>query len=370
VSIERRLLPLVQRHARSERWSAVPSAKGAPRFDVPGGGSFTFEPGGQIEYASPPFASPSDLLTNLRNVLVPLQAAALDAGIELLGVGIDPLNTADETPLQIEADRYRAMDTYFAGIGDAGARMMRQTASIQVNVDPTPGSTDATWRMLNAAAPLLTAIFANSRTYRGEDTGFASYRSRTWQLLDPTRTGLAWNGPDATSAYTSFALDAVAIFVRSECGEYLPFREWVANGLATPQSTAVHLSTLFPEVRSRGWFEVRSIDALRPECYAAPVLMIAGLALDAAATHHAIDLLGEPDERLLPRVAGEGLRDPQIAAMAGDLARIALEACGRLGDRCAGADIEAAEEFFNRYTFRGLCPADHAPAPEAIATAA
>ena len=39
-------------------------------------------------------------------------------------------------PLQVASDRYRRMDRYLSGIGHSGARMMRQTASVQMNVDP------------------------------------------------------------------------------------------------------------------------------------------------------------------------------------------------------------------------------------------
>jgi glutamate--cysteine ligase len=367
-SLQERVLPMIERHALRHGWTGVPSSKGAPRFDVPGGGSFTFEPGGQVEYATPPFESPSRLLAHMRATVQPLIEYATDAGIALVGAGIDPFNTIENVPLQIDAERYRAMDAYFATIGEAGARMMRQTASIQVNVDAGSDG-ERTWRMLNAATPFITAMFANSAVYARTATGYASSRARTWQLLDPSRTGLAWNGCPAASGYLEFALDAVAMFVRSECGEHLPFREWVASGLATPQSTAMHLSTLFPDVRARGWFEVRSIDAQPVESYAAVVALIAGLAMDGGATLAASELLGSPDPMLLPVAAREGLRDARLATTAADLAAIAMKACAE-GDLLEPTDLDAAAEFFDRFTQRGRSPADDARTSGAIATAA
>ncbi len=366
--LAQRVLPVVQRFAKAAGWEVSPSAKGAPKLLVPGGGSLTFEPGGQIEYATPPVTSPSVLLRHARAVLAPLVGFAADAGIELLGAGLDPYNGIEAVPLQIEADRYRCMDAYFASIGRAGARMMRQTASIQINVDPGEDAA-LTWRVLNAASPVLTAMFANSRRYAGADTGYASYRAQTWRELDPSRTGLAWREGDAVSGYVDFALGAAAMFVRSEDGAYLPFREWVARGAATAESTAAHMTTLFPDVRARGYFEVRAIDALPLEWYASPVLLLAGLALDARATREAAELLGAPDASLPAVAATRGMRDDTMAVTAATLVDIALAGCSRLGELCSDQDIELAADWFARFTRRGRSPADE-PAPASIASAA
>ena len=366
-SLTRRVLPAVRSHATRTGWTEMPAVKGAPRFAVAGGGTLTFEPGGQLEYATLPFTRPADLLEHLRAVVPPLVAAAADAGIDLIGVGIDPCNGIEAAPLQIEAERYRCMDAYFATLGRAGARMMRQTASIQMSVDA--GSDAArTWRLLNALAPVITAMFGNSRDYAGVDTGQASYRATTWRQLDPSRTGLAWQAGDPLTGYTEFALGANAMFLTAD-GEYRPFSEWIERGAASPASLETHLTTLFPEVRPRGYFEVRSIDALPPDAYAAPVLLLAGLTADDRATDQACEVLGTPEPTLLARAATCGLRDPALASMAADLVRIAVTACRRVRDFGPGADLDSALGFFERYTLRGRCPADDARAG-LIATAA
>jgi glutamate--cysteine ligase len=366
-SFTRRVVPVVRRHAARAGWTEVATAKGAPRFATPGGGMLTFEPGGQFEYATPPFARAGDLLENVRLVVPPLVAAAADAGIDLIGVGIDPCNGLEAAPLQIDAERYRCMDAYFGTIGQAGARMMRQTASIQISIDS--GSDSArSWRMLNALAPVITAMFANSREYAGVDTGHASYRASTWRQLDPSRTGLAWQDDNPVHGYIAFALAANAVFLRGADGEYRPFEDWIARGAASAASLETHLTTLFPEVRPRGYFELRSIDALPPAAYAAPVLLLAGLTSTDAVVDQACEVLGMPDPGLLNRAATCGLRDPLLASMARDLVHLAVSACRSMQPDVT-AHLDTALDFFERYTLRGRCPADDARAG-LIATAA
>ena len=352
VSLEGRVVPALEAIAKASNWSMARTAKGVPRYELPGGGSIAFEPGGQVEYATPPARSPAELLSELRQVQPALCSALAQNGIRLVGAGIDPFNAIEDVPLQITADRYRLMHDYFASIGPAGARMMRQTASIQISVDATADQF-RTWKVLNALAPYLVATFANSSQYAGGATGRANYRSCTWQSLDPTRTGIVWEGTDPVEAYTRFALDAPAMLVRSTEGEYLPLRTWVASGAASEEFVATHLTTLFPEVRPRGYFEVRSVDALPPAWLPVPVLMVAGIVMDERALADANALLGCPRPGLLRDAATAGLRDPAIASVARDLADIALAGCARLGSRVAGADAEVAREYFECTVRRG-----------------
>lgn len=363
VPVGERLLPFLRAHGRVRGWREQPSAKGAPRFTVPGGGAVTLEPGGQIEYAAPPFATAGELLDDLRGETAPLLAAAQSAGIELLAAGIDPFNPIEDVALQVASDRYVRMDAYLAGIGPAGTRMMRQTASVQVNVDPA-GDPLRTWCMLNAAAPYLTAMFANSTVYAGRATGHASYRAHVWRDLDPARTGIFPCIGDPVTEYADFVLDAPVIALRTATGEHLRLLDWFARGAVPRDLVADHLSTLFPDVRPRGYFEVRSIDALPLAWLAAPVLVLAGLVMDEDACATADSLLGAPDPVLLRCAGAAGVRDAALAGMAASLAEIALAACQRRGF-CGAADLDTAREFLRRYTLRGRSPGDDDPAQEA-----
>lgn len=351
-------LPFLRRHGARVGWMETRTCKGTPSFRLPGGGALTFEPGGQLEYSSPPCRSPSALLETLRAVVPPLEAAAGSEGITLLHVGIDPVSTAEQAPLLLHHRRYARMAEYLARRGPAGARMMRQTASFQINLD-LDDEPWLRWRVLNAAAPYLTAIFANSTIYAGEDTGCASARAQVWRALDPARTGLPYDDRRPVGAYLDFALAAPAMLLPTVGSEHLGFGDWLARADLLPEEWHDHLTTLFPEIRPRGHLEIRSIDAVDPTWYAAPLALTIGLVYDPAALRAAADLLGAPDPGLLDRAGRLGLHDPALASTAADLAEIALAGSAGLGPAYFHpADLEQARAYVERYTHRGRCPAD------------
>jgi glutamate--cysteine ligase len=350
-------LPFLRRFGTRQGWTETCTAKGTPCFELPAG-ALTFEPGGQLEYSSPPCRSPGALLALLRSVVLPLRAAAANEGIELMAVGLDPLNPVDQAPLLLRTKRYARMAEYLGRIGPAGARMMRQTAAFQVSLD-LDDEPWLRWSVLNAAAPYITAIFANSPVYDGSATGCRSTRAQVWRGLDPARTGLPWDGRAPVSSYLDFALRAPAILLPQLHGAHRPFGEWLRHARPTMEEWRDHLSTLFPEVRPRGHLELRSCDAVGPQWYAAPVALAVGITYDPWALRAAADLLGQPDLGLLERAGRLGLGDPAIRSVAEDLVDIAVAGCQALGPAYFHpSDLEQARSFFDQYTRRGRSPAD------------
>ena len=351
-------LPFLRRYGPRQGWTETCTAKGTPCFELPAGGTITFEPGGQLEYSSPAARSPSALLALLRATIPPLRAAAANEGIELLALGIDPYNSAEHAPLLLSSKRYERMAEYLAGIGPSGAKMMRQTAAFQVSLD-LDDDPRLRWTVLNAAAPCVTAIFANSPVYAGVPTGCRSSRAQIWRELDPARTGLPWDEGAPVRAYLDFALEAPAILLPRLGGEYRPFGDWLRHAQPTMEEWREHLSTLFPEVRPRGHLELRSSDAVSPQWYAAPIALAVGITYDPRALRAAAELLGRPDLGLLHRAGRTGLGDPTLHRMAVDLVDIALAGCQSLGPAYfTPSDLEQARGFFDQYTRRGRAPAD------------
>ena len=279
----------VREAARANGWTEQTDAYGAPDWVTPEGGRIGYEPGGQIEISSPVFQSAEGLALFLGRTVTALRQSAAPADIELLTLGIDPYNAIEDVATELHAPRYDDMVRHFNSIGPSGARMMRQTASLQLNVELGPDPL-ARWSLLNALAPYLTAKFANSRCYANSDTGFASYRARLWQALDASRTGIPFNASDPIGAYALFARRAARIM----------------------SDDRLHLSTLFPEVRPRGYFELRSMDAMEPARADEAIRFVAALIHDADVAAEAARVLGSPDVNLLARAAISGRSDRQL----------------------------------------------------------
>ena len=348
-------LPLLRRFGARHGWTEQASPYGVPQFALPDGGIASYEPGGQIELSAAAFPSATALVRALRGTVLPLMAAARDVGIELLSAGVEPRNGIESVPMQLPGRRYVRQTRFMETLGTGGTRMMRQTAAMQVSVD-FGAEPLAAWRVLNAMAPYATAIFANSPVYRGEPTGHRSFRARIWRELDGGRTG-CFACDDPVGEYLDFALAAPAILLGDD-ERFRPFAEWNAHGCATPDDWRAHLTTLFPEVRPKGFAEVRSADAMAPEWYAAPLVLLAGIVHHPPTLRAAAELLGAPDPGLLHAAGRDGLSDPRIASVARDLAGLALAGAAALPGFFAGADLDEAAAFFARYTRLARSPAD------------
>jgi glutamate--cysteine ligase len=349
-------LEILRRAGEPLGWRERRSAKAnVPEIEFPDGGRITFEPGGQIEISSAPNASVTGLATRLREIVAAIEEAS-PKSVRLLSVGVDPNTGIDQVVPQLNADRYRRMLQHFDRIGPAGAKMMRQTASIQVCVDA--GESPAlTWRVLNALAPYAVSIFANSPRYAGADTGYKSYRRHIWATLDPRRTGVLAFGDDPIEEYLEFALGAPAFLLPEVNGVSATFGHWMARDVSE-SDWCMHLTTLFPEVRPRGYFELRSADVIAPEWYAVPLVLVAGLVYHKPSLEAASELIA-PDRGLLARSARCGLTDATLGSTSIALCDLALDGAAALGASFVSPnDLATAAEFFDRYTRRGRSPGD------------
>jgi glutamate--cysteine ligase len=251
---------------------------------------------------------------------------------------------------------------------------MRHTASLQVNLDLGPeGLWQERWLLANLMAPITLAVFANSPGPAGVST-----RALSWQHLDPTRTGfpaalVAAETSDPKSAWAEAAMDAEVMLVRSEDGRWMTpepgfsFRDWVTHGhpevgWPTLDDLEYHLTTLFFEVRPKGFLELRTCDSLPDRWRAAPVVFTTALLYDDRARTQALDLLGDGAAQLpeaWTRAARLGIRDEELGRRALRLWDIALAGAARLGSRFFGdGALPTAREFLAAFTDRGRMPAD------------
>jgi glutamate--cysteine ligase len=369
IGLELELIPLHQSTharalaARSERvstaevlsrlgerlgWYEQSNADDPPSWKLDDGAYVSFEPGGQIEISTAPQPTASEVIDSTQKLVAIIRDAMSKEGIELLARGVDPYNGIKDVPLQLNRDRYAHMTRYFDSIGPAGVQMMRQTAALQINLERGNDPKER-WRLLNSLAPIIVALFANSRSYAGKPTEWASYRAHLWRTLDPSRTGIVYDENRHVERYLAFALDAVAMRSGDSGAAYRAFREWMTDAAVKLEDWRFHLSTLFPEVRPKEFFELRSADAIEPDVLAAPVVFVTGLVYDEESAHRAIELTGAPSEKLLERAGTLGLADPEVRRVASRLVVLALDGARRLGnDYLRRSHLAAAYQHFAR----------------------
>jgi glutamate--cysteine ligase len=112
---------------------------------------------------------------------------------------------------------------------------------------------------------------------------------------------------------------------------------------------------------------VRAADAVAPEWYAAPLVLLAGIVYHAPTLRAAAELLGAPEPALLHAAGRDGLADARIAAVARELARLGMEGAAALPGFFSADDLDEAAAFFARYTDRARSPADDALTPSLCA---
>jgi glutamate--cysteine ligase len=336
---------------------------------LPGGSLLTTEPGGQVELSSLPYDDLAALVAALSDDVAAVRQALAGADVGLAGLGADPLRPPVR---QIRSPRYDCMDAYFAAAGgsaaDAGRTMMCSSAAVQVSVDAGtagPGIQSAAerWARAHAIGPALVAAFACSPLLEGRPTGWRSTRQRVWAELDPSRSRPPPPSLGPVEALTDLALSARLLALRDGTGGCRPaprltFREWLtgdtALGRPTTDDLDHHLTTLFPPVRLRGWYEVRYLDALPGRLWQVAVATVAALLDDDRAADEARAACAPVEGRWLD-AARDATADRDLAHAATSCLLSAADALPRLGAPDLAPAVSAYAE---RFAARGRCPAD------------
>ncbi|MGH3738848.1 MAG: glutamate-cysteine ligase family protein [Micromonosporaceae bacterium] len=343
---------------------------------LPGGGRLSIEPGGQLELSSAPAASLDACVATVTHEAALVRDALDAAGLVLEGSGLDVVRTPHRV---LDVPRYAALEAYYDRLGGDGRAVMCNSASVQVCLDAGDDSDGwpgyrYRWRLADSLGPVLLAAFANSPGRSGSGARLRSTRQLHRFGTDATRTRTPRGDLDPRRAWSRYALAARVAFVRQEgpapwlTGEGGSFRDWLRGGGPRPPELAdleLHLGTLVPPVRPRGYLEFRMIDAQPGADWVVPLAVTTALLDDPVAADIAAaacePLRSLRRHRDWVRAARTGLSDPALGAAAMVCFEAAIDALGRMP---VAAEIRAAVVgFADRYPARGRCPADDAFAP-------
>jgi glutamate--cysteine ligase len=344
-----------------ERRGGEPICEGAHLIGIEGSwGTITLEPGGQVEWSSRPRTTLSALREELDAHNEVLREAGEALGVNWLDVAVDPVHSIPEMPWMPKA-RYSIMAPYLGQRGRLAHRMMTQSASIQVAFDY---SDPEDWRRKFKAASLLTpmavALFANSSHIDGADSGYRSYRQVIWRETDPDRCGLprsVFEPGFGLESWLDYALRVPTMFRHRARGLVptggVPFGDLLELSgcdALKREDWETHLSTIFTEVRSYGYIEVRSAD-LQPDHSAIAVpIFWTGLLYDSEALSRSLELGACLDDYAtwldaLESAARSGLQGEAAGRQLSEMAREALKLSRAAllgGAPCAGDGLAEA----------------------------
>ncbi len=268
-------------------------------------GGISLEPAGQFELSGAPLETLHQTCAETGRHLQQCLEVGAELGLGFLGLGFNPVATRSELPVMPKG-RYAIMLKQMPKVGKLGLDMMLRTCTVQTNLDYASEADMAKkFRVSLALQPLGTALFANSPFTEGKPNGYLSYRSHIWTDTDPGRTGMlpfVFDEGFGYERYTDYALDVPMYFAYRE-GRYidcagLSFRDFLEGKMAalpgerpTYGDWKDHLSTAFPEVRMKGYLEMRGSDSgPQSRICALPALWV-GLLYDQAALDAAFDLV-------------------------------------------------------------------------------
>lgn len=305
------------------------------------GQAVSLEPGGQIEYATRPHRALKALRDEMLSYCDDLRRAGAERKLGFWCLGHQPFVHLEDAP-KMPKPRYDMMRRYLGSRGARALEMMHLTASIQCTVDfkDQKNLTDKV-RTAVRASPFLAALVSASPFTRGKANGFKTLRYQIWLETDAERCGIWPEMLDDKGLTVDRILERAyrlppMFFIRD--GRFIPppgkpFSEYVKDGFegtpVTVRDLLDHLTTFFPEVRAKGYVELRSADCLPPMFVTAVAGFWRGL-LDEE------NVRGQVEERLAalnyealralqPRIAREGMEAESPAGGVAELCEWLVE---------------------------------------------
>ncbi len=324
------------------------------------GASITLEPAGQFELSGAPLANVHMTCAEFSQHYEELHAVSKPLHLAWMAVGHQPFATREESNWMPKG-RYQVMRSYLPTRGKRALDMMLRTCTVQANFDyASEAQCGRRFRLANAVAPVLTALFSNSPYLEGKAAEVASLRSQVWLDVDPDRCGIprfVFEEAFSYQRYVDWALDVPMFFIKRD-GVYHPhhetFRRYLAQGFTDPDGTHhrathrdwfLHLSTVFPEVRLKPHIEIRSADAVGSRHVCGLPALVKGLLYDDAATAEAWDRFSgfSYGERLemWSQAIDLGLRSPRLRELARALLDVARASLDRMDIRDERGRTEA-----------------------------
>lgn len=264
----------------------------------------SIEPGGQLEWASPPCKTLFDVDLSLQRHFEFSDEIVSREGLIHLDLSLEPLFLPEEVEL-INQSKYHHMHDRFSRTGKLGHWMMRNTTSVQINLDySSVEEAEEMAFIADCLTPIASIMFSHSPFWKGKPANSENLRYRIWSDTDNERCGSLMNfgiveKRGLLEGFSRLAQMVPAIFIQGTDNELLPFDgpmgKWLqiledVNALSD-DIIQLALHQLFTHVRFKKVVEIRNADRPPQGSELAPVAFWVGLLYSDNVRHAVLEIV-------------------------------------------------------------------------------
>jgi len=249
------------------------------------------EPGGQLEWASIPGLTMHELNDELDVVKKAVEKVCSEMELSVVDFGLDPIYKPEDIKL-INQKKYKLMHNRFTSSGRFGPWMMRNTASIQVNLDLMDRQdAEESGFIAECISPFAAMLFSNTPFKESKPVGLENIRYQIWEDTDPSRCGHLLdhgmsNMKGLLKQFSNYILGVPVIFTTPDKNNEAGFfegtiKEWLISldekNELTDKDIEVALHQIFTHNRFKKVLEIRTADRLPHGYELAPAAFWIGL---------------------------------------------------------------------------------------------
>lgn len=234
----------------------------------------SLEPGGQVEWASRPAFNIHDIHKEWNDIQTILTRVCTDNKLTVVDLALDPIYSPNDIKL-INHRKYQLMNDRFLTTGKHGQWMMRNSTSVQVNLDLLDKQdAEECGFIADCLSPLAAVLFSNAPFMNSHPLGYENIRYRIWEDTDPSRCGhfLDHGIQGATgllNQFCNYILDVPVIFTTPDKNGHVGFydgtiKQWLENTTDNNELKSEDIKTALHQIFTHGRYktvlEIRSTD--------------------------------------------------------------------------------------------------------------
>ncbi len=234
----------------------------------------SLEPGGQVEWASHPAFNIHEIQNEWNDIQTILKRVCTENELTVVDLALDPIYSPTDIKL-IKHRKYQLMNNRFLTTGKHGQWMMRNSASVQVNLDLVDKQdAEECGFIADCISPLAAVLFSNAPFMNNSPLGYENIRYRIWEDTDPSRCGHFLDhgiqgAAGLLNQFCHYILDVPVIFTSPDKNGHVGFydgtiKQWLEstteNNKLNSEDIKTALHQIFTHGRYKTVLEIRSTD--------------------------------------------------------------------------------------------------------------